>query len=185
MKEIKPKLLFKYDEYVNSTTSLLLELYSKVSQSIVLDDLVYKQAFESKLFVLLISSTTLFLEHEAKISKNIAEDLEQDITDEFLKRLSDEASVQLSWKHYYSQFSKVIKEILIKTSKDIESGAQFYGLSLILLEGIDVDEDTKNIMVANVSESLQYSMSKTLKLAKNTGLSPKFIGKPNFMILRD
>lgn len=185
MKEIKPKIQLSYKEYIESITVLLEQLFNDIRTEIQFEDEIYDQAFDSKLFVFLVSSTNVFLTNESKVSKKIVKDIEEDVVESFLSKLTDNAPTKTSWKNFYDKYSKVIKEVMEKSGEGISQEQQLVGFSQILLDGITIPKEDKQQLLEKLSIKIQGALLPILKLAKNTGLSPKLMGKPNFMILRD
>ena len=185
MKELKPKIQFSYDEYVISWSDLLKGIYFKIIS--MMDFQTDKtQNFDLKLFCLLPVTAKLMLTNESKVGKKICDSLEKDIVDYMVGDIFEEPHIRSEWIEFYNKFSPIMYGVLIESGKTVNGEQQLIGISGILLDKIPMDNQNRAKQVQELSIMLSEAMNAIiLKLAKNTGLSPKLMGKPNFMVLKD
>lgn len=184
MKELKPKIQFKYDEYVISVADLINNKYQRITQEIKFDEAMAEEVFDAKLLVFLISSMIRLMGSTRRLNQKLINELESDILDNIVDRITDEPTLKMNWRNYYMNYSKLLNGIYEK-SGELPEVNQIRGFSLILLEDITLEEEKKSGILVKLEQEVEDSLTQFLKLANNTGMSPKLLGKPNFMVLRD
>lgn len=185
MKELKPKLLLKYNEFVDLWVDMIFEYVEPIESTLQDDEVVdYSDAFFNALVYLTVLSINA-LSVGSKINKDIIATLEKDIKESVCKKFTvannlDDASTEQNFQHKYQEFVGLMKHFKDEMTPEMI----LLSFSRVILNAQKLDQKNQKIII-NLNENLTEAVLSYDKLSKNSGVSLKNIGKPNFMIQRD
>lgn len=186
MKEIKPKLLFKYEEYVSNWSMLMSEYYARLVSDENVVFLKNRSEYQVNVSVFIPTIMKVMLTNESKISGKIILNLVNDTCVDYFDQIFSNMSLSYSeWDQYYQQQTVIYTEVLKVSANNASGNSQQLGISKMLTNIVTIQNQSEQELVVRVSQIIQDMMQSFLKLATNSGVVSKMIGKPNFVIQRD
>lgn len=189
MKEIQPDLQLKYNEYVRIWSDLISEFYSKI----IMDSEMEKYSendpiFLTNLSVLIVTFAMDTLRKSSKIQKKIIIDLEKDIALSFSKQvfLGNNDELYENWATFYVKHSEFYSRLLNKKEKNLKEPTFIIINFAKMLLNVNDDKNENEVKdVQKLSMILIETINVFSRLASNSGVSVKLIGKPNFVVKKD
>lgn len=185
IKDFRPKILFKYEEYVDVWTDMIFEYLEDIDVLLMGGDVkdTPDSSFRSVVFLTFLSVNSL--EVGSKINESIRSNLEKDLIDNviqkiFLQQTDQKSQFSLAFKHKYDEFAKLFGVV----SKDMEVDNVVLSFARIILN-LKVLKQTDNDILITLNKKINEAILNFDKLARNSAASLKILGKPNFVVEKD
>lgn len=186
MKELKPKLLFKYDEYTHNWNNLMKEYYSRFFETITKDDVENFEEFQVNVSIFIPSTVFAMMSNQARFKESIIDALEEDIHELYFKSIFDESQINFNqWKEYYNQQTVIYRGVLKMSAQSYDLNVQTQGLAKMLVNRAEVNDAREFTQIEELSKLIQDMIQVFTKFSVNSGVSAKLFGKPDFVVLKD
>lgn len=184
MKEIKPKIMVKFDEYISIWVDLIYESFLS-SEKALENKLELGDSNKLNLIAFLNLLATSSLQEHSKMSKSIFTKVSDGITEKLVLIMSNNDAeksevMQVSFKSRIKEFETIINMFSQKMSGD-ELITSFSRLILDI-------KDSKKESIENISSLASELLTAKItfdKLSRNSGVSMKIVGQPSFIVQKD
>jgi|SRR5690554_4792009 len=185
IKDMKQKILFKYQEYIDVWTDMIFEQLEDIDNMLKVHGYEDTSDESFRAIVLLTFLSVNSLKVGSKISESIREKIENDLKDNvvntvFQNSTNEMQSFKIAFNQKYDEYSTLFAVV----SNEMDAELVLLSFARLLLNLIKVDKKNNELLI-NINEELSKSLMNFNKLAKNSAASLKIVGKPNFVIERD
>ncbi|MDO5563932.1 MAG: hypothetical protein Q4F88_01695 [Eubacteriales bacterium] len=194
MKILKPIIQVSFDEYLNTWIKLIEEFFLRIisnnklfEENKIIDNETHKRMIEILSILLFLCKQSFKSKKNFTSEKNITE-LVEGIEKGIFYEIFTESNSFSEFK-MYNEFNHDILEKICKNTYSKDQTLvkeEIIGLSLYILDNINIDSDEDEEIIQCLSVELMYANEKFLQLVKNSSEDTKMpFGKQKFTIVNE